>query len=157
MLLLSAQNEPLDDTYSIVTAGFLTPNKFIIISHSLLRLGGENTRILQKICEQHVCCFISSDVEATQRNDPLFFNGNQGLISEKLKPLKTLNSWGSSLFQWHWIFLCIVRGGGCWGCGRGLRLQWMSPYLLSQSSAFNPSSSPGLSDSSAMMPVKWDQ
>lgn len=121
MLLLSAQNEPLDDMYSIVTAGFLTPNKFIIISHSLLRLGGENTRILQKICEQHVCCFISSDVEATQRNDPLFFNGNQGLISEKLKPLKTLNSWGSSLFQWHWIFLCIVRGGG--GVG-GVGVGW---------------------------------
>lgn len=73
-------------------------------------------------------------------------------------------------FQCHWIRLRVWRrrrraekGWGC-GCGGreweeegGLRLQWMSPYLLSQSSTFNPSPSRGLWDSLAMMPVKWDQ
>lgn len=59
-------------------------------------------------------------------------------------------------------FPCMLGGGWCrrWGwlgVGGGLRLQWMSPYLLSQSSTFNPSPSRGLWDSLAMMPVKWDQ
>lgn len=74
-------------------------------------------------------------------------------------------------FQCHWIRLRVWRrrrrrAGKGWGCGcggreweeeGGLRLQWMSPYLLSQSSTFNPSPSRGLWDSLAMMPVKWDQ
>lgn len=84
-------------------------------------------------------------------------------------------SFTARLSWWPWFYLlqkktpgtiltsnisgCVCVLGGVWGrgVGVGLRLQWMSPSLLSQSSSFNPSLSRGLGDSLAMMPVKWDQ
>lgn len=101
MLLLSAQNEPLDDTYSIVTVGSLTPNKCNNYFPLALLSEGENvlTRKHKNLSEGSVSnMFVALfplmwEHLRSQRSYSLLFNGN------KFKPLKTLNSWGRSKFQ----------------------------------------------------------